>query len=150
MLLLEANLGPYSLAHRVVNDSVASRTRSSSPSAESTAINLLDCALSAASTYSASNRLKRSRCSTSMIFWGSLNSDRNARLCPLRTEPTSVATRSSEYPCSVAKAHTLPICLSRSDFWPDDEARASINPRSMLRLFRFQISDQNEQANLTR
>src|SRR5579884_4213770 len=112
--LLAARL-PYRRAHREVRISVTSRPRSSSTSLGSTTTSRLPVASSAASTYSAPKRAKRSRCSTRIVVTpASRRSARNRRRLPLSADPTSDTTWSMRYPCPVAQAVTRAICRSRS------------------------------------
>lgn len=70
-----------------------------------------------AATYSAPNLANRSRCSTIIVVtFESRRRARNFRRFPLRAEPTSVTTESTEYPLDVAQAATLATCRSRSGF----------------------------------
>ena len=91
-----------------------SRTKSSSTSALSTTTTRRPCAASADSTYSDPKRAKRSRCSTMIVAADGSDSRRlNLARLPFNAEPTSVTTRSTRCPFSVAHLVTLATCKSR-------------------------------------
>ncbi len=123
---LAAARRPERRAQRLVGISVTSHTRSSSTSDGSPTSNRRPCAASAASTYSASNRANRSRCSPTIVVAElSRRRAKSLRRLPFSAEPISVTTRPTAKLWAAAHALTRATLRSRSDLWSAEDTRAS-------------------------